>query len=329
MTIDTKETTAAAAKKRAQYVLRHTIARRRFMAREKLIGKGLPVPDDLRVLRKGRRKPGTPTETAPPSSSTPAPRPRKVDPPATPARRGRPPKIAAAAPPRPELDHEAIAERLRTLNDAAAPPAPPLPTPAAPPATDPPGVGPGELGEDDDTPVQRPPIPAADAPPLPDPETSGPEVPEVVMGPPSSEDGDLFAGIFATLLVAGYIKGIRTVAAETKPPIDCAEPHAGSLRWLQEGLEGKIRTWVGDRTLGDGTKIVIGALGVGLSMVVGGVQADTKAPAADGGSATTESDREGRPPDAANFDQPQPRALEHANGTAPAGPRGPATGKFR
>ncbi len=307
-TIDTKQNAKGPAEKRARWILRHTIARRRHAARVALQAKGKPIPPDLAPKRPGRRKPAA--AVAPPAEKRKPGRPRKAP-------------AAAAAPARPTLDHEAIAARLRSLT-APAPPAeeegPPSPA-AAPPVPDQ-----GELGEDDPTPVQRPPIAADDAPPMPEaaPEPLTPEV----MPPASSEDGDLFAGLIATFLVAGLIKGNKTIAAAGDPPLELGEPHAGSVTWMQQGIENKVRKIFGDRVIGDGTKIFLGAIGITLSMFLG-AEVKTAAPASGEASANTESERErSAATDAGDFAAPSD-AMVHQNGTPTPGPKAAAAGKFR
>jgi hypothetical protein len=304
--IDTKQEDRAPAERRAKWILRHTIARRRHAERTALKKKGKPIPPELELQRPGRRKPATPAPAAPAPKRKPG-RPRKD-------------RAAAAAPARPTIDHQAIADRLRSLTAQAAPAAPPEEqTPAAAAA---PGPDQGELGEDDPTPTQRPPIAAEDAPPMPDapPETL---IPEVMPPAPTSEDAELFSALIATFAVAGFIKANREMGAAATPPLETAEPHAGSVAWMQTGIENKVRKIFGDRQIGDGTKIFLGAIGISLSMFLG-AQVKTAAPPAAAADANTESERERSGAAAAG-----PSALAHHQNGAPQAPNSAATGKFR
>ncbi len=310
-TIDTKQDGKPLAEKRAKWILRHTIARRRHAARVALKKKGQPIPPELQLKQPGRRKAAA-APAAPPAPKRKPGRPRKI--PAAPA---------AAAPARPTIDHQAIAERLRSLTAQAAQASPEdlPPSPAAPPAADDQA---DDLGEEDPTPAQRPPIPAADAPPLPDAPVE-PLIPEVMPPAPSSEDADLFAGLIATFVVAGFIRGNREVAAAASPPLETAEPHAGSVTWMQTGIENKVRKIFGDRVIGDGTKILLGAIGITLSMFIG-AQVKTAPPATAAADVNTESERERSGAADAGFSA-DGAAMVHQNGT-PA-PKASAAGKFR
>ncbi len=306
-TIDTKQNAKGPAEKRAKWILRHTIARRRHAARVALKKKGKPIPPDLAPKQPGRRKPAA---AAPPAEKRKPGRPRKAP-------------AAAAAPARPTLDHEAIAARLRSLTQAAPPAEEPEPAPAPAPAA----ADQGELGEDDPTPVHRPPIAADEAPPMPE---SKPEVltPEVLPPAGADEDAEMFSALAGTLFVAGFIRVQREIADEAEPPLELADAHPGSVGWVQGTVERRVRKIFGDRVIGDGTKFVLGSLGIIFSMWAG-ARVKTAAPASAEASANTESERErSAAADADDFDAP-PAAMVHQNGAPTPGPRAAAAGKFR
>jgi len=227
--IDTHKKDQASAEKRAKFVLRHRIAKRRYYAREKLRRKGKPIPAELQVQAPGRRRAD--------AAETPAPAPHTNGVhkrPATP------------------IDAEVAAAKLRGLageglggGDGDGPPAPPA----------------AELGGEVPPPEEIPPLP----PPPPD----GAIHPDEVIPPGTPKDGEMMAEMLATGICAGTIRGVRWVGDESTPPWEPAEPHQGSLKWLQEGLAGKLKKRLGDTVVGDGTKIAFGFLGLVISMVAG------------------------------------------------------------
>jgi len=235
--IDTHEKTERAAASRAKYVLRQRWAKRRHYRRVKLLEKGKPIPPELAPQRPGRRKSQVP-------AVAPAARRKKRQ--------------------APEIDGVETAEKLRALaadglgdNDV-----PPPPT-----EEEIPGAGAPEpsLGEGHGS--GAPAAPPSGIPPMPEasPEPLRPEV----LPPGGPSDGELMSEMIATAICAGTIRGVRWTGENSEPPWRPAEPHQGSLEWLQKGLAGKIRGWMGDRIVSDGTKAIVGFVGVVASMVIG------------------------------------------------------------
>jgi hypothetical protein len=255
--IDTHEKTERAAASRAKYVLRQRWAKRRHYRRTKLQAAGKPVPPELAPQRPGRRKSTT-------RSLAPSTRKRKPEAPA--------------------IDAGATADKLRALaadglGDNDVPPAPEIPgAGAADPA---PGEGGGPAA---------PAAPPSEIPPIPPevPPSGEPLKPEVIP-PGGPSDGELMSEMISTAICAGTIRGVRWLGENSSPPWMPAEPHQGSLEWLQRGLTNKIRERLGDRIVSDGTKIVVGFIGVVASMCIG-AQPMYAARPPQAGAAATEPD---------------------------------------
>jgi hypothetical protein len=278
--IDTGEKEERAAASRARYVIRQRWAKRRHYRRTKLARAGKPVPPELAPQRPGRRK----SEA------------RKLAPA---ARR----KRAA-----PEIDAGETAEKLRALaadglaeNDVP-PSAEEIPGAGAPD----PSLGEGQgSGAPAAPPSGIPPLPEAPEEPL---------KPEV-LPPGGPSDGELMSEMIATAICAGTIRGVRWAGENSEPPWRPAEPHQGSLDWLQKGLAGKLRTWMGDRIVSDGTKAIVGFLGVVASMVIGAEPTYAPRPPQAGAAAAPseeESDERHAAPAAAPPPPPPPRAAPPA-----------------
>lgn len=238
---DTKLTDKAAAEKLARYRLRQRIAHQRHHKREKLIRQGKEIPAELRPLRPGRR-----TKVAAAAAAPPAPA----------RKRGRPPKV------RP-IDHGAVAQRLQQLQQQK------FPNPTPPAAPDPEETPTPEPTEGSEGPHPIPPLPSEPPPAAPPAGDEAPIEPEVLDGAADQAGQQIFAEVIAIGAVTAFVKGVSRACENWDPPMDPAPPHEGSLRWMQEGLSVKIAQFMGNRTIGPVAKILVGAAGVALSMVMG------------------------------------------------------------
>lgn len=225
-----------------------------------------------------------------------------------------PPLASEQAPSASTIDAEGATQRLAALasefppsatNAAAAPVSSPS---AAAPTVDPPAPPAGPPG----TTTEIPPI-----------ENPLPETPEVVAAPvePSApSEADMAFALAIAIVLAGVLISLCQKWARTaKPPQEIGECHEASRQWFIEGAAANIARLIGDGRMTPTAKMLIGAAGMVLSMVIGAVPAPTAGQA------------NGQPPNQtagppSSTDGNQESAPTEANGIAPYAS---ASGRFR
>ena len=113
--------------------------------------------------------------------------------------------------------------------------------------------------------------------------------------------------VAATAVASGAQVSLVTKSLrERKPPMRPGEPNEKAIDWYRDGLAYRLRKMMGARSIGPTTKLLLGATGVILSMLIGAEeisaqQAHAPAPApaprpAPAAQAAADEDNEVRPP---------------------------------
>lgn len=238
-----------------------------------------------------------------------------------PGKPGRPRKVRAPAPAPSVIDPALTAAKLKALpiDSGAGPvePAIPAPVPTAPDPTP-------------ESPDSPPAPPAEPLPPLPDaPPAADPLKPEVGDDrDPDAEGNEFFADVIAGAIVVGTVRVTSEWAKKRKPPKKAREPSAKCLEWYTEGLQFRLRAFMGNAALTPTTKLLVGGAGVIVSMLWGAEDLDPAAPAAARREETSEPapapERQSSAraePEHEQYEEPLPRQLAGTNGHDAAGGR--------
>lgn len=208
-----------------------------------------------------KRRPGRPLGS---KTKAPAP-PEPTAPPSSPP--------AAPAPVPSDNRAKAIADKLRALApmSSSAPSSSPAPAaaPAAPGPSWPKYTGPSfpdddddDAGGGDDKQDDKQPLQPDDV--IPPAAAAGDEKEEG-----EEEADELFADTVATAVVTGTVGVITRSLRDRSPPMRPGEPNEKAIDWYRDGLAYRLRKMMGARSIGPTTKMVLGATGVILSMLIG------------------------------------------------------------
>jgi hypothetical protein len=82
-----------------------------------------------------------------------------------------------------------------------------------------------------------------------------------------AESDELFADMLAGAIVGGHQRAVKNFCAAQEPPKRAAEPSEMCLEWERYGVQKKCRRLMGSKKLSENAKLVIGVVGVTISMV--------------------------------------------------------------